>query len=70
MKDDDLTQQYLNNSPLQRQVCLLGAPRCHGVGLIVGALGVSRDQLRDALLEGILSLLYHQLTNQVQLFSQ
>jgi hypothetical protein len=54
-KDDDLTQQYLNNSPLQSQVCLLGAPRCHGVGLIVGALGVSGDQLRDALLDGILS---------------
>ncbi|TVU32381.1 hypothetical protein EJB05_24110, partial [Eragrostis curvula] len=52
---DEVIQQYLNNSAalaMPRQVCLLGAPRCHGVGMILGALGVSKDQVRDALLEG------------------
>lgn len=52
---DEVIQLYLNNSAAvaaPRQVCLLGAPRCHGIGMVVGALGVSKEQLRDALLEG------------------
>ncbi|WVZ95651.1 hypothetical protein U9M48_041385 [Paspalum notatum var. saurae] len=53
---DEVIQLYLNNSAaaaaMPREVCLLGAPRCHGIGMIVGALGVSKEQLRDALLEG------------------
>ncbi|OEL24484.1 Formin-like protein 14 [Dichanthelium oligosanthes] len=52
---DEVIQLYLNNSAAvaaPREVCLLGAPRCHGIGMVVGALGVSKEQLRDALLEG------------------
>ncbi|KAF8667078.1 hypothetical protein HU200_053257 [Digitaria exilis] len=52
---DEVIQLYLNNSAAvaaPREVCLLGAARCHGIGMVVGALGVSREQLRDALLEG------------------
>lgn len=52
---DEMIQLYLNNSAavaLPREVCLLGAPRCHGIGMVVGALGVSKEQVRDALLEG------------------
>ncbi|CAN6349411.1 unnamed protein product [Urochloa humidicola] len=52
---DEVIQLYLNNSAAvaaPREVCLLGAPRCHGIGMIVGALRVSKEQLRDALLEG------------------
>ncbi|KAJ1261144.1 hypothetical protein BS78_09G005700 [Paspalum vaginatum] len=53
---DEVIQLYLNNSAaaaaMPREVCLLGAPRCHGIGMVVGALGVSKEQLRDALLEG------------------
>ncbi|PUZ63581.1 hypothetical protein GQ55_3G079500 [Panicum hallii var. hallii] len=52
---DEVIQLYLNNSSAvaaPREVCLLGAPRCHGIGMVVGALGVSKEQLRDALLEG------------------
>ncbi|CAD6215419.1 unnamed protein product [Miscanthus lutarioriparius] len=52
---DEVIQLYLNNSAAvaaPREVCLLGALRCHGIGMIVGALGVSKEQLRDALLEG------------------
>ncbi|XP_066361577.1 formin-like protein 14 [Miscanthus floridulus] len=52
---DEVIQLYLNNSAVvaaPREVCLLGALRCHGIGMIVGALGVSKEQLREALLEG------------------
>ncbi|XP_062230458.1 formin-like protein 14 [Phragmites australis] len=52
---DEVIQLYLNNSAAvaaPREVCLLGAPRCHGIGMVVGALGVSKEQVRDALLEG------------------
>ncbi|XP_062181627.1 formin-like protein 14 [Phragmites australis] len=48
---DEVIQLYLNNSA-PKEVCLLGAPRCHGIGVVVGALGVSKEQVRDALLEG------------------
>jgi hypothetical protein len=54
---DEVIQQYLNSSTAApREMCVLGAPRCPGLGLIVGALGVSKDQLQDALLEGIFAL--------------
>ncbi|CAL5097504.1 unnamed protein product [Urochloa decumbens] len=52
---DEVIQLYLNSSAAvaaPREVCLLGAPRCHGIGMVVGALGVSKEQLRNALLEG------------------
>ncbi|KAL6864934.1 hypothetical protein ACP4OV_016085 [Aristida adscensionis] len=52
---DEVIQLYLNNAAAvaaPRDVCLLGAPRCHGIGMVVGALGVSKEQVRDALLEG------------------
>jgi hypothetical protein len=50
---DEMIQLYLNNSAAAaREVCLLGAPRCRGIGMVLGALGVSEDQVRDALLEG------------------
>jgi hypothetical protein len=54
---DEVIQQYLNNSTaVPRELCVLGAPTCHDLGLIVGALGVSKDQLSDALLEGMFAL--------------
>jgi hypothetical protein len=46
---DEVIQLYLNNSAAvaaPREVCLLGALRCHGIGMIVGALGVSKEQLK------------------------
>ncbi|KAF6981687.1 hypothetical protein CFC21_000150, partial [Triticum aestivum] len=54
---DEMIQLYLNNSAAAaasaaREVCLLGAPRCHGIGTVLGALGFSEEQVRDALLEG------------------
>ena len=51
---DEMIQLYLNNSATAsaREVCLLGAPRCHGIGTVLGALGFSEEQVRDALLEG------------------
>uniref|UniRef100_A0A0A9G724 Formin-like protein n=1 Tax=Arundo donax TaxID=35708 RepID=A0A0A9G724_ARUDO len=52
---DEVIQLYLNNSAAvaaPREVCLLGAPRCHGIGMVVGQLSVSKEQVRDALLEG------------------
>ncbi|KAK3137786.1 hypothetical protein QOZ80_5BG0457230 [Eleusine coracana subsp. coracana] len=49
---DEVIQQYLSKSTAPREVCLLGAPRCHAIGMIVGSLSLSMDQLRDALLEG------------------
>jgi formin 2 len=58
---DEVIQLYLNNSAAvaaPREVCLLGAPRCHGIGMVVGSLGVSKEQLRDALLEGTHRLLF------------
>ena len=35
-----------------REVCLLGVSRCRGIGTVLGALGVSEERVRDALLEG------------------
>jgi len=58
---DEVIQLYLNKTAAvaaPREVCLLGAPRCHGLGMVVGALGVSKEQLRDALLEGTYRLLF------------
>lgn len=58
---DEVIQLYLNNSAAiaaPREVCLLGALRCHGIGMIVGALGVSKEQLKDALLEGTYGLIF------------
>ncbi|KAL6619612.1 hypothetical protein ACP70R_034751 [Stipagrostis hirtigluma subsp. patula] len=52
---DEVIQLYLNNPAAvaaPREVCLLGAPRCHGIGMVVGALSASKEQVRDALLEG------------------
>ncbi|XP_040254930.1 formin-like protein 14 [Aegilops tauschii subsp. strangulata] len=54
---DEMIQLYLNNSAAAaasaaREVCLLGTPRCHGIGTVLGALGLSEEQVRDALLEG------------------
>jgi formin 2 len=50
---DEMIQLYLNNSAaVAREVCLLGAPRCRGIGMVLGALAVSEEQVRDALLEG------------------
>uniref|UniRef100_A0A0D9WBS2 Formin-like protein n=1 Tax=Leersia perrieri TaxID=77586 RepID=A0A0D9WBS2_9ORYZ len=53
---DEMINLYLNNSTMAtampREVCLLGAPRCHGIGMLVGALGVSKEQVREAILEG------------------
>ncbi|XP_047051176.1 formin-like protein 14 [Lolium rigidum] len=52
---DEMIQLYLNNSAaavVAREVCLLGAPRCRGIGMVLAALGVSQEQVRDALLEG------------------
>ncbi|XP_037474002.1 formin-like protein 14, partial [Triticum dicoccoides] len=51
---DEMIQLYLNNSAAAsaREVCLLGAARCHGIGTVLGALGFSEEQVRDALLEG------------------
>uniref|UniRef100_A0A0E0KXG9 Formin-like protein n=1 Tax=Oryza punctata TaxID=4537 RepID=A0A0E0KXG9_ORYPU len=52
---DEMIHLYLNNSmaaTMPREVCLLGAPRCHGIGMLVGALGVSKEQVREAILEG------------------
>ncbi|XP_006653941.2 formin-like protein 14 [Oryza brachyantha] len=53
---DEMIHLYLNNSTMAaampREVCLLGAPRCHGIGMLVGALGVSKEQVREALMEG------------------
>ncbi|KAE8793671.1 formin-like protein 14 [Hordeum vulgare] len=52
---DEMIQLYLNNSAAAaaaREVCVLGAPRCHGIGVVLGALGFSEEQVRDALLEG------------------
>ncbi|XP_047046235.1 formin-like protein 14 [Lolium rigidum] len=51
---DEMIQLYLNNSAAAaaREVCLLGAPRCRGIGMVLAALGVSQEQVRDALLEG------------------
>ncbi|KAK3141004.1 hypothetical protein QOZ80_5AG0408820 [Eleusine coracana subsp. coracana] len=49
---DEVIQQYLNKSTAPREVCLLRAPRCHAIGMLVGSLPVSMDQLRGALLEG------------------
>nr|AAW56932.1 unknown protein [Oryza sativa Japonica Group] len=52
---DEMIHLYLNNSmaaAMPREVCLLGAPRCHGIGMLVGALGISKEQVREAILEG------------------
>ncbi|CAM0950587.1 unnamed protein product [Alopecurus aequalis] len=53
---DEMIQLYLNNSAAMatapREVCLLGASRCHGIGMVLAALGVSEERVRDALLEG------------------
>lgn len=50
---DEMIKLYLNNSAsAAREVCLLGAPRCHSIGMLLGSLGVSEEQLCDALLEG------------------
>ncbi|KAL5229680.1 hypothetical protein ABZP36_028456 [Zizania latifolia] len=51
---DEMIQLYLNNTAtaVRREVCLLGARRCHGIGMLVGALGVSKEQVREAILEG------------------
>ncbi|KAF0924189.1 hypothetical protein E2562_008486 [Oryza meyeriana var. granulata] len=53
---DEMIHLYLNNSTMAaampREVCLLGAPRCHGIGMLVGALGISKEQVREAILEG------------------
>uniref|UniRef100_A0ACD5TYK1 Uncharacterized protein n=1 Tax=Avena sativa TaxID=4498 RepID=A0ACD5TYK1_AVESA len=51
---DEMIQMYLNSSAaaVPREVCLLGEARCHGIGMVLGALGVSEEQVRDALLEG------------------
>jgi hypothetical protein len=50
---DEMIQLYLNNSAAAvKEVCLLGATRCRGIGMVLGALGVSQEQVRDALLEG------------------
>ena len=67
---DEVIQLYLNNSAVvaaPREVCLLGALRCHGIGMIVGALGVSKEQLRDALLEGTDRLIFPLIIRQPRL---
>ena len=67
---DEVIQLYLNNSAAvaaPREVCLLGALRCHGIGMIVGALGVSKEQLRDALLEGTDRLIFPLIIRQPRL---
>ena len=49
---DEMIQLYLNSSATAaREVCLLGAARCHGIGMVLGGLGVSEEQVLDALLE-------------------
>ena len=66
---DEVIQLYLNKTTAvaaPREVCLLGAPRCHGIGMVVGALGVSKEQLRDALMEGTYRLLFPLSANQVE----
>nr|ABG22026.1 hypothetical protein LOC_Os12g30444 [Oryza sativa Japonica Group] len=39
-----------------REACLLGAPRCHGIGMLVGAFGICKEQVREAILEVASSL--------------
>uniref|UniRef100_I1R6F8 Uncharacterized protein n=1 Tax=Oryza glaberrima TaxID=4538 RepID=I1R6F8_ORYGL len=52
---DEMIHLYLNNSTMAlaipREACLLGAPRCHGIGMLVGAFGICKEQVREAILE-------------------
>jgi formin 2 len=55
---DEMIHLYLNNSTMAlaipREACLLGAPRCHGIGMLVGVFGICKEQeqVREAILEG------------------
>jgi formin 2 len=55
---DEMIHLYLNNSTMAlaipREACLLGAPRCHGIGMLVGAFSICKEQeqVREAILEG------------------
>jgi hypothetical protein len=53
---DAMIQLYLNNlaaaAAVASEVCLLGALMCHDIGMVLGALGVSEDQVHVAFLEG------------------
>uniref|UniRef100_A0A0E0A7I1 Uncharacterized protein n=1 Tax=Oryza glumipatula TaxID=40148 RepID=A0A0E0A7I1_9ORYZ len=44
----EMIHLYLNNSTMAlaipREACLLGAPRCHGIGMLVGAFGICKEQ--------------------------
>ncbi|EEC80317.1 hypothetical protein OsI_22359 [Oryza sativa Indica Group] len=57
---DEMIHLYLNNSTMAlaipREACLLGAPRCHGIGMLVGAFGICKEQeqVREAILEAFL----------------
>nr|BAD45658.1 hypothetical protein [Oryza sativa Japonica Group] len=59
---DEMIHLYLNNSTMAlaipREACLLGAPRCHGIGMLVGAFGICKEQeqVREAILEERLML--------------
>uniref|UniRef100_A0A0E0AUR8 Uncharacterized protein n=1 Tax=Oryza glumipatula TaxID=40148 RepID=A0A0E0AUR8_9ORYZ len=59
---DEMIHLYLNNSTMVlailREACLLGAPRCHGIGMLVGAFGICKEQeqVREAILEERLML--------------
>ncbi|EEE52768.1 hypothetical protein OsJ_35217 [Oryza sativa Japonica Group] len=57
---DEMIHLYLNNSTMAlaipREACLLGAPRCHGIGMLVGAFSICKEQeqVREAILEAFL----------------
>ncbi|EEC68862.1 hypothetical protein OsI_37463 [Oryza sativa Indica Group] len=59
---DEMIHLYLNNSTMAlaipREACLLGAPRCHGIGMLVGAFSICKEQeqVREAILEERLML--------------
>uniref|UniRef100_A0A0D3HUL4 Uncharacterized protein n=1 Tax=Oryza barthii TaxID=65489 RepID=A0A0D3HUL4_9ORYZ len=45
---------------IPREACLLGAPRCHGIGMLVGAFGICKEQVREAILEASRTLRSYQ----------
>uniref|UniRef100_A0A0D3GH47 Uncharacterized protein n=1 Tax=Oryza barthii TaxID=65489 RepID=A0A0D3GH47_9ORYZ len=59
---DEMIHLYLNNSTMAlaipREACLLGAPRCHGIGMLVGAFSICKEQeqVHEAILEERLML--------------